>query len=196
MTDNSFGAKVRIYKYNLCRIYCDFDSYEEFNLVDQYLAKNSCDYDKIERTMCISINEISQSYILGEKIAIFLEFKKIKVKRLIIIGETFPRLEREVKSFSDEIKNFDDFIAGFVTQTKLGEIYGKSEIAIDRGLVKVGLKDPNDKRPTSIAYEEGMVIFLPLKNTNRMDFKWCKRMTCYELDSLGWKRKIQDFDDL
>jgi hypothetical protein len=38
MTDNSFGATVRIYKHNLCRIYCDFDSYEEFNLVDQYGA--------------------------------------------------------------------------------------------------------------------------------------------------------------
>jgi hypothetical protein len=32
-------VQVRVYKYNFCEIYCDFDSYDQFNLVSNYLAR-------------------------------------------------------------------------------------------------------------------------------------------------------------
>jgi hypothetical protein len=195
---SNIGVQVRVYKYDLSKIYCDFNyvSQDQFNLVSQYLIKNGYYYDKMEYTMCLPIKIIGQNYVLGEKIATFLESKKIKVKRFSIMGESSFALRKEVNSFSDEIENFDDFMAGFVTQTELGEIYGKSAVAVGKGLIKVGLKDPEDNSPTSLAREEGMVILLPLKNANAVNIRWNKKMACYELDRLGWKREIQDFDDL
>jgi hypothetical protein len=189
---------IRTYKYDLCKIYCDFrtKSYDNFHLVSQFLAENGYGYDKLERTMCIAIKIIGQNYRLGEKIATFLESKKVKVKRLVIMGESSSALTRKVHSFSDEIENLDDFMDGFVTQKELGEIYGKSAVAVGKGLIEVGLKDPEDKSPTSLAREEGMVIFMPLKNANAVNIRWSEKMACYELDRLGWKREIQDFDDL
>jgi hypothetical protein len=195
--DVDFEVQIRVYVYDLCKIYCDFksDSYNQFNSVSQYLAENGYGYDKMEYTMCIPIKIIGQSYRLGEKIATFLESKKVKVRRLILAGESFFQLEKKVDSFSDEIENFDNFMAGFVTQTELGKIYEKSAIAVGKGLIKVGLKDPEDNSPTSTAREEGIVIFLPLKNANAVNIRWSKKMACCELDRLGWKRERQDFDD-
>jgi hypothetical protein len=190
MSNTNPDVDIIVNKHEFFRIHCVFDSYDHFNLVDQYLEKNGYEYDKMETTMEIPIVKPFQRNILAENIATFLESKTIKVNRYIGIGDEYDRSKEKVESFSGEIENFNDFVNGFITQTELGKIYGKSAIAVGKALISLGLKDPDSKCPTGLSCKQGMVIFLPLKNTNSLNIKWCANSICRELDRLGWTREI------
>jgi hypothetical protein len=189
-------VRVSIHKYNFCEIYCDFDSYDQLNSVSYYLERHGFDYDKMEYTIHIPLKKIRQNYSLGERIAAFLESEEITVKRSVVFSTSPSILSRRVTSFLDEAENLNDFIADFVTQTELGDIYGKSAIAVGKGLIKAGLKDPENKLPTALAHENLMVILMPLEKTSVPNVKWCLSTTCHALDGLGWQREVQDFDYL
>jgi hypothetical protein len=190
MSYANLDVSIMVNKYEIFRMHCVFNSYDHFNLVDQYLTKIGCRYDKMETTMEIPITKPGQHNILAEKIATFLESMSIKVNRFIKTSDSHRRSEEKVTSFLGEIENFNNFINGFATQTELGKIYGKSAITVGKALISVGLKDPGNKYPTDLACNQGMAIFLPLKNTNSLNIKWSISMTCSELDRLGWKKEL------
>lgn len=61
-------------------------------------------------------------------------------------------------------------------QTQLGQIFGISSIAFGKLLVVAGLKDPETKRATQKALDEGYAKFTPLKDDTPY-YMWNKEKT-------------------
>lgn len=79
----------------------------------------------------------------------------------------------------------------WTSQTKLGEPYGLSAVAVGKKLIEAGLKDPETKEPTERALEEGYATQTNLKDGTRF-FMWSKKKvgiilgeTCKKLDEIS-----------
>lgn len=65
------------------------------------------------------------------------------------------------------------FAARWASQTQLGRPYGLSAIAVGKRLSDAGLRDPDTKRPTPKALDEGWAIATPLRD-GREHYMWSR----------------------
>ena len=93
-------------------------------------------------------------------------------------------------------KSKSKFKQTWKNQKEIGLVYGKSAIAVGKGLIELGLKDSSTKRPTQKALSEEIAKSTPLKDGTPF-FLWHKAKTCQQLDNLeGWPRQSQEDRDL
>jgi hypothetical protein len=77
------------------------------------------------------------------------------------------------------------------TQKGIGEIYGKSAIAVGKALIQLGLRDEQLKAPTSQALATGIAKSTRMKD-GTVFYLWQIEKTCARLNTLdGWQAQSQ-----
>ena len=73
------------------------------------------------------------------------------------------------------------------TQKQIGEIYGKSAIAVGKALIQIGLRDEQLKAPTSQALATGIAKSNRMKD-GTVFYLWHIEKTCDRLNTIdGWQ---------